>query len=541
MGRATSAPTVYSPIAKPIIFGQTKKADHKRQKTCRKATWQRQRRRTKRQEATRVKDALHARLHVQTLHGDVVDEPPPYLKLLLSLGPKYVPHPHPQHFVPRLMIIRRECEESARTLGWSAFFEKKKHEGQHDEPDFRTTLPYKKLFRPKGTPLPSKVIEEIPEAYNIVEAEVKRAEENSLLSIGYLCSKPLFRRGIAFKLSLIDSYLRDTLVVGADKDGSSVCISKQTYMREVTNHMQSQVYRKLEGETTTWEDKAKTWMHHLHLLICSVIPINLEKVILNLLDQAKTPVLAKFYLSCKTHKSLSLNKNGGWASRPLVGLYRWCTTSASILLSIGGTILLKCDRERDPLRTPLRDTRDVLTRLHHRDVQQFTRMSTLDFSSLYTTIRWLDVSLTYRYWHQWYKQGGRSMRVMSDEEVEFMDMLFTPMSIEEFTMYNPVFPFSTLEYSPVLTIGEFLLHIVFTHCVFEAPGLGVYVQLSGWAMGTNAAPTWANLVLSFYECRVPPPPSHVMCRFIDDGLVLHHANVTRDDLLYVMQQLYPTH
>ena len=186
-----------------------------------------------------------------------------------------------------------------------------------------------------------------------MEAEVKRAKGNSLLAIDYLRSKPLFRRGIAFKSSLIDSYLRDTLVVGADKDGSWACISKQAYMREVTNHMQSQVYRKLEGDTTTWEDKAKTWMHHLHLLICSVIPMSLEKVILNFLDQAKTPVLAKFHLSCKTHKSLSLNKNGGWASRPLVGLYRWCNTSASILLSIGGTILLKCDRERDPLRTSL--------------------------------------------------------------------------------------------------------------------------------------------------------------------------------------------
>ena len=238
-------------------------------------------------------------------------------------------------------------------------------------------------------------------------------------------------------------------------------------------------------------------MHPLHLPIRSVIPISLEKVILNFLDQAKTPVLAKFYLSCKSHKSLSLNKNGGWASRPLVGLYRWCTTSASILLSIGGTILLKCDREHDPLWTPLRDTRDVLTRLQHHDVQHVTRMSTLDFSSLYTTIRLSDVFLAYRHWHQSYKQGGRSMSVMSDEEVEFMNMLFTPTSNEEFTMYNPPFPFSTLEYWPVLTIGEFLLHIVFAHCGFETPGLGVYVQLSGWVMGTNAVSTWANLVLLF--------------------------------------------
>ena len=87
--------------------------------------------------------------------------------------------------------------------------------------------------------------------------------------------------------------------------------------------------------------------------------------------------------------------------------------------------------------------------------------------------------------------------------------------------------------------GEFLLHVIFTHCVFETRGLGVYVQLSGWAMGTNAAPTWANLVLRFYESRVPSPSSHVITRFIDDGLVLHHPNVTREQLLHDIQSFYP--
>ena len=65
-----------------------------------------------------------------------------------------------------------------------------------------------------------------------------------------------------------------------------MCISKQANMCEVTNHMQSPVYRQLEGDATTWEDKAKTWMHHLHLLIRSVIPMNLEKLTLNFLGQA---------------------------------------------------------------------------------------------------------------------------------------------------------------------------------------------------------------------------------------------------------------
>ena len=282
-------------------------------------------------------------------------------------------------------------------------------------------------------------------------------------------------------------------------------------------------------------------MEHLHILIRSAMSMKFKKVILNFFDQAKTPVLAKFYLSCKTRKSLSLNKEGGWASRPLVGLYRWCTTSASILLSIGGTILCKCDGDRDPLRTPLRDRRDVLTRLHHEDVQDLTRMSTVDFSSLYTAINWSDVSLAYCFWHAWYKQDGKTMKIMSEEEAEFMDMLFTPMSMESFRMYDPLFHFSTLEYSPVLTIGEFPLHVIFTHCVFETSGLGVYVQLSRRAMGTNAVPTWANLVLRSYESRVPSPSSHVMTRFIDEGPVLHHPNVTREQLLHDIQSLYPPH
>ena len=76
------------------------------------------------------------------------------------------------------------------------------------------------------------------------------------------------------KASLIDSNLRENLVVTWTVPG--VCISKQAYMCDVTNHMQSQVYCKLDGDTTTWEDKAKTWMHHLHLLIPSVIPMGLE-------------------------------------------------------------------------------------------------------------------------------------------------------------------------------------------------------------------------------------------------------------------------
>ena len=129
--------------------------------------------------------------------------------------------------------------------------------------------------------------------------------------------------------------------------------------------------------------------------------------------------------------------------------------------------------------------------------------TTAAHSSLYRTIKWSDISLAYRYWHAWYKQDSKTMKVTSEEEAEFMDMLFTPMSMESFRMYNLLFSCSTLEYSPVLTIGEFLLHVIFTHSVFGTPGLGVYVQLSGWAMGTNAAPTWAILVKAVCHPQAP--------------------------------------
>ena len=119
-----------------------------------------------------------------------------------------------------------------------------------------------------------------------------------------------------------------------------------------------------------------------------------------------------------------------------------------------------------------------------------------------------------------------------------VEMFFTPLSHEDFVSVQPEFLFLTLAYHPSLTLGELLLHIIYTHVIMDVPGIGVFVQNHGWAMGTNAAPVWATLVLRMYEKRKPLPDHMCMSRFIDDGIVLHYAT-DPDDLVKHLHSVYP--
>ena len=286
---------------------------------------------------------MHNTHAIQTLVNDVVETPPPYLCLLLKLGPKYVPHPNPKRFVPKLNVLQHECVDLCRVWGWSAFFAKQKQDDPASCVDLRGGLPYYKLYRSSGAELPGNVIAKIASVYGEICTATKHASDHCLLSISHLNNVPLFCRGVTFKPSLVDEYLTNHVVVPADKDGSSVIMRLSTYQTEVQNHMSSPVYRKLDGTVEQWEQKAQGWMMSLPVFTCNFLPGSLTKVLGNFLAQAKKPVMAKFHLSCKTHKSMHLSPQGGWASRPLVGLYRWCTTSVSYLLAVGGSILLKLD------------------------------------------------------------------------------------------------------------------------------------------------------------------------------------------------------
>ena len=72
---------------------------------------------------------------------------------------------------------------------------------------------------------------------------------------------------------------------------------------------------------------------------------------------------------------------------------------------------------------------------------------------------------------------------------------------------------------------------------------GIYLQRLGWAMGTNAAPTWATLALLAYELTTPLrlnsslPPTPVF-RFIDD-ICLVHKPVDKRRFVTALRQIYP--
>ena len=82
-----------------------------------------------------------------------------------------------------------------------------------------------------------------------------------------------------------------------------------------------------------------------------------------------------FRLQVKTHKSLSVS----FASRPLVGPSSWGTTTASVLLAAFGNTLLALDAHLDPMKTPLRDSFDLATRLRTKAFNYKATITTYNF------------------------------------------------------------------------------------------------------------------------------------------------------------------
>ena len=85
--------------------------------------------------------------------------------------------------------------------------------------------------------------------------------------------------------------------------------------------------------------------------------------------------------------------------------------------------------------------------------------------------------------------------------------------------------------------------MIYRHSVFLNEGFGIYLQRLGWAMGTNAARTWATLAPRAYEITTPLrlhpslPPTPIF-PFIDD-ICLVHKRVEKQRLLTALRQIYP--
>ena len=499
--------------------------------------------------------------------GDPIEPPPNYLRLLFSLGPKYVPHQNPlKHLRHQMTALRTEFTELKRVLAWSAFFEKLKKEGKIDIPDLtiRETFPHPSAFRPTKREFSPDMMELLGGAYDRIEQVVDEQRDHVFFQLDDELKRFRPRHGIGFRLSLLEEYFTKHVIVSADKDSSSVVMSVDLYQHEVRQNMSSlhksgaPIYNRLGDDTSNdcahWCGEAEKWqtsLHNLFHLFMEPLSVHINKLLVKYFHTFDKPILTNFYLLAKTHKGLYLRDNQRWPSRLIVGLFKWGTTSTSKLLSMLGTILLRCDRLDDPMESPLKDTKDVLTRVLHVYDSHAPHacdivMSSFDFEAMYTNITWHGMSEACKQWRTWYYSLFHVSNFLAKEEKEFVEFMFSMVSEEQFDAFITELPFASMAYSPTLSLAEFMLHIVVTHCVFLAPGLGIFLQKVGFAMGTNCAPTWANLVMRRFERlhKKRRPCTHnnpcYLSRFIDDGLVIH----TRQNAYALRRHLnamYPSH
>ena len=85
------------------------------------------------------------------------------------------------------------------------------------------------------------------------------------------------------------------------------------------------------------------------------------------------------------------------------------------------------------------------------------------------------------------------------------------------------------------------MNVVFTHCIFLKEGVAIFRQLIGFAMGTNGAPSWAQLILRAFESRSPLPRDIILWQYIDDGFVPHPLCLSIETIHAHLSLIYPKH
>ena len=337
----------------------------------RKKEWRRAKQMTTKMNAHENTAFSATRFHI--LEGDVVAPPPPFLMHLFNLGMKYVPHQHPRPFIHRsLPQIKNESQELERVLIWSASFQKLKQEGKYQDDELRTKLPYKRLIGTRGVHPSNRVEEELGSQVHTIRDAVGSIKQRVFKGLERIAANlPYMQKGLNVRHSVISGYLQDHAIVHGDKDGSAVVMNKSTYLHECECNMRScingrAVYRVVGGveHIEHWEAYGKKIQDTLCKIIFGNTPRALGDVLTRVFDVEQTPRLPTCYLLCKTHKSTALKPDKRWASRPVVGMPRWGTTSTSTLMSIFGNILLKLDQAQSADYTPLKDTPTLITRLN---------------------------------------------------------------------------------------------------------------------------------------------------------------------------------
>lgn len=531
---------------------------------------------------------------------------PPYLRFLCSLGCKYAPHGDPKRCAKRLtQMVSTEIPDLERVLLWQAWHEKLQspdlltylpHKSLFPKSGAR---PSQKILEELGAT--ADAIKTAVEGLSIdLKLRVMQWEQDPKPRRGIRLNHKLLQT------TLTPPHLKeerekekereeeeDPLIgVSSDKGGDILFMNISTYLKQAEMLMKkihfegTPIYRKLEGSKASWTEKMSLAAEAIRNLVMAVCPPNLVKIMDNFLQRQPEAQVGKFHMLAKTHKPGFPRWCGpeGWPARPIVTLGRASGRTASILLSAVGKAILKIDRIRSPRSTPLKDTTDAVARL------QATRSrlrsedilgSSWDFDDLYTSLLLSDLTQALRYWipvtlqategKNHLAEGERALLKMMMEEIP-QEQLTTVMEycthlmaqekhkpqegwdeiealIQEMEQEEDIFTSTKEEIQEAVKrrpwrLGEFLMSFTMHSVVFENPGVGMYQQNTGVAMGTHMAPHWANLVLRYYEKKAeedhPQMKDITVMRSMDDVLVLYPAKLSTF-VDFMPKLLYPEH
>lgn len=269
--------------------------------------------------------------------------------------------------------------------------------------------------------------------------------------------------------SLIEN--ENLIIKPSDKGGNIVLMDRPYYVKMVND---------LLGDRTTYEilpnNPTTSYVQELKLLLQGGVEtgcINRDEY--NFMFNS-TPTIATFYALPKVHKRKSLVPG-----RPIV------SGTDNLTQGISNYVDTLLRPLVTGLRSYLKDTKDTLTKINGITVSDRTILASLDIEALYSSIQ-----------HQ-----------LGLNAVQF----FLDTKGIQFRKHNKF----------LLSLLQFIL----THNYFTFEGK-FYHQINGTAMGTNCAPTYANLFLGWWEDQIvfteeyDRYTNHILFwgRYIDDVLIL---------------------
>ena len=221
-----------------------------------------------------------------TLGGDVIREPPPYLRYPLGLGGKYVPFPHQRRFVKKQITkVNDRFAELQRVIVWDAFYKFCEMDCESKRPPF-PLFPYKRFFVSRGTNPNGDIERKLGWKLLKIDDSIKVVANQTKSALDAFTRNTYLLRGASFCFELLESYLRDHVIIEGDKDGSLYILSRSCYPREAEANMHdkflgSPIYRRVGNfsDQDTWLANEKRWANIIDGIISPMLPLLLNDFI----------------------------------------------------------------------------------------------------------------------------------------------------------------------------------------------------------------------------------------------------------------------